>query len=66
MKRGVSKRFAKFTGKHLCQSLFFNFIKKETLAHVLFCGFCKRCNNYFLTEQLWTTFSQTNWPFAEI
>ena len=24
MKKGVLKNFAKFTGKHLCQSLFFN------------------------------------------
>ena len=39
--KGVLRNFAKFTGKHLCQSLFFNkvaggacnFIKKETLAH---------------------------------
>ena len=40
-KKGVLRNFAKFTGKHLCQSLFFNkvadleacdFIKKETLA----------------------------------
>ena len=23
-KKGVPKNFAKFTGKHLCQSLFFN------------------------------------------
>ena len=36
-KKGVLRNFAKFTGKHLRQSLFFNkvacnFIKKETLA----------------------------------
>ena len=38
-----------FTGKHLCQSLFFitlqaeacNFIKKETLAQVFSCEFCE-------------------------
>ena len=24
MKKGVIRNFAKFTGKHLCQSLFFN------------------------------------------
>ena len=43
-RKGVLTNFAKFTGKHLCQSLFFNkgaglrpatlFIKKETLAQV--------------------------------
>ena len=42
-KKGVFKNFAKFTGKHMCRSLFFNkvtgiawnFIKKETLAGTL-------------------------------
>ena len=54
MKRDVLKNFAKYTGKHLCQSLFFNnvaglrpvieafnFIKKETLALVFYCVFCE-------------------------
>ena len=27
--KGVLRNFAKFTGKHLCQSLFYNFIKKR-------------------------------------
>ena len=47
MKKVVLRNFAKFTGKHLCQSLFFNkfaglrpqpcnFIKKEALAQVFF------------------------------
>ena len=31
MKKGVFKKFAKFTVKHLCQSLFFN--KVEDLKH---------------------------------
>ena len=43
--KGVLRNFAKFKGKHLCQSLFFNkvselqpcnFIKRETLAQVFF------------------------------
>ena len=54
--RGVLRNFAKFTGKHLCQSLFFNsckpetcnFTKKETLAHVFCCEFCKIPRNTFL------------------
>ena len=51
-KKGVLRNFAKFTGKHLCQSLFFikkkiNFIKKETLAQVLSCKFCKISKNTF-------------------
>ena len=41
-KEVVCKNFAKFTGKHLCQSLF---IKKETLAQVFSCEFCKIFNN---------------------
>ena len=43
-KKGVLKNFAKFTGKHQRQSLFFNkvnFIKKETLAQVFSCKFCE-------------------------
>ena len=54
-KKGVLKNFAKFTGKHLCQSLFFkkNFIKKETLAQVFSCEFCEIFKNTFFTEHLW-------------
>ena len=54
-KKGVLKNFTKFTGKHLCQSLFFNkvagpcnFIKKETLAQVFSCEFCEISKNTFL------------------
>ena len=47
VREGVLRNFAKFTGKHLCQSLFFNevaglacnFIKKRTLVQVLSCEF---------------------------
>ena len=43
LKKRVFKDFAKFTGKHLCHSLFLNkvasLIQKETLAQVLFCEF---------------------------
>ena len=44
VKKGVFRNFAKITGKHLCQSLLFNncnFIKKEALAQVFSCEFCK-------------------------
>ena len=59
-KKGVLRNFAKFTGKHMCQSLFFkkilgqvcNFVKKETLAQVLSCEFCKVTKNTFFTEPL--------------
>ena len=53
LKKGVLKNFAKFTGKHLCQSLCFNkveglnFIEKETLAEVFFCKFCEIFKNTF-------------------
>ena len=54
-KIGVLKNLAKFIGKHLCQSLFFNknadvvcnYIKKETLAQVFFCEFCEIFKNTF-------------------
>ena len=54
-KKGVLRNFAKFTGKHLCQSLFFNkvaglacnSIKKETLAQVFSCEFCEISKNTF-------------------
>ena len=38
LRKVVLRDFAKFTGKHLCQSVFFNkvsFIKKETLTKLL-------------------------------
>ena len=37
-KKGVLRNFSKFSGKHLCQSLF---IKKETLAQLFSCEFCE-------------------------
>ena len=42
-KIGVFKTFAKFTGKHLCHSLFFH--KKETLGQVFSCEFWKISKN---------------------
>ena len=74
IKKGALKNFTKFTGKHLCQSLFLiklqalttkapewrhsgvffvkacNFIKKETLAQVISCEFCKNFKNTFLNR----------------
>ena len=59
-KKGVRRNFAKFTGKHLCQSLFFNkvaglacnFIKKEALAQVFSCEFCEISKNINLSLDL--------------
>ena len=53
--KGVLKKFIKFTVKHLCQSLSFNkvFYKKETLAQVFSCEYCKIFNNtYFIKTPL--------------
>ena len=47
-KKGVFRNFAKFTGKHLCQSHFCLHIKKETLAQVLSCEFYEISKNTFL------------------
>ena len=55
VKRGLLRNFAKFTGKHLCQSHFFNKVavmrsaafKKETLEQVFSCGFCEIIKNTF-------------------
>ena len=52
--KGVLRNFAKFTGKHLCQSLF---IKKETLAQCFHVNFAKYLRTSFLTEHLWATAS---------
>ena len=65
-KKGVFKNFAKFTEKHLCQSLFFkklqasacNFIKKETLAQVFSCEICEIFKNIYFTEYPRTTASE--------
>ena len=53
-KKGVHRNFAKFTGKHHCQSLFFNkvagpatLLKKDTLAQVFSCEFCEISKNAF-------------------
>ena len=66
VRKNVLRNFAKFTGKHLCQSLFFNkvgkpqacnFVKKETLAQVFSCEFCEISKNSFFAEHLWATAS---------
>ena len=61
-KKGDLKNFAKFTGKHLCQSLFFNKVNSlgpSTLIKKRFFSatFAKIFNNTLFTEHLWTTAS---------
>ena len=55
-KKGVLKNFAKFTEKHLRQSLFFikvaclrpaTLLKKETLSQVFSCEFCETSKDTF-------------------
>ena len=65
IKKGVLRNFAKFTGKHLRQSLFFNKITglslqlylKESLAQVLSCEFCQIFKGTFFIVHLWETAS---------
>ena len=64
VRKVILRNFAKFAGKHLCQSLFLtkllaacNFITKETLAQVFSCEFCEISKNTFFTEHLWVTAS---------
>ena len=68
LRKGVLRHIAKFTGKHLCQRLFFNkvvglrpqacnFIKKETLAQVFSCEFCEISKDTFFTEHFQATAS---------
>ena len=50
-KKRVLKNFTKFTGKHLCQSLFFN--KVAGLSQVFSCEFCEIFKNaYFYRTPL--------------
>ena len=63
MRKGVLRNFAKFTGKHLFPSLFFNkvaglkpaiLLKKR---EVFSCEFCEFFKKTFFTKQLRTTAS---------
>ena len=58
VKKRVLKNFAKFTGKHLCQSLFSNNVSSQSLALVFSCEFCEISKNTFFTEHLQTTASE--------
>ena len=62
------KTFVKFTGKHLCKSLFFikvagltlGSLLKKRLAHVFSCEFYKIFKNISFTEHLRATASEIN------
>ena len=61
-RKGVLRNFSKFTGKHLCQSLFFNkvaglrpatLLKKRLWHRCFLANFAKFLRAPFLTEHLW-------------
>ena len=61
-KKGVLRNFTKFTGKHLCQSLFFNkvaglrpatLLKKRLWNRYFPMNFAKFLRTPFFTEHLW-------------
>ena len=57
-KKGALKNLAVLTGKRLCWSLYFNFIKKrlyETLTQVFFLEYCEIVKNNYFEEHLRTT-----------
>ena len=49
----VHRNFAIFTGKHLCQSLSFHKVEKETLAQMFCYEFCEISKNAIFAEHLW-------------
>ena len=55
IKKGVQKNFAKYTGKHLCQSLFFN--KKDTPTQVFSSEYCEIFKITIFIEHIGTTAS---------
>ena len=55
-KKGVLRNVAKFTGKHLCQSLFLNKVAGLRGFQV---NFVKLLRTSFLTEHLWWLFLKT-------
>ena len=74
MKKGVLRNFTKFTGKYLCQSLFFNkvaglrpatLLKRESRTGIS-CEFCECSKNTFFTEHLWMTAFKINWFIEKV
>ena len=59
MKKGVLRNFAKFTGKDLCQSVFFN-----NVAGLFSCEFFEISKNASFTEHICTTASDPFYFFT--
>ena len=51
-KKGILENFAKFTGKHLCQSPFFNQVEGQLWHRCFPVNFTKFPRTLFLTEHL--------------
>ena len=52
VRKGVLRNFVKFTGKHLCQNMFFNKVAglsllEKRLTQVFYCEFCEIVKNTF-------------------
>ena len=58
-KKVFSEISQKFTGKYLCQSLFFNKVPGQALAQVFSCEFCEISKKMLFTEHLRTTASDS-------
>ena len=75
-KKGVLRNFAKYTGKQLCQSLFFNKVADLRLATLLKKRLWHRCfpdnfakflRTFFLAEHLrWLLLYLINFRYAEV
>ena len=68
VRKGALRNFTKFTGKHLCQNLFFNknaglrpatLLKKRIWHRYFTCEFCEISENTFFTEHLRETAPDT-------
>ena len=63
VRKGALRNFTKFTGKHLCQSFFFNKVAGVRPATLLKKRLSRRCFPVNFVKFLRTPFSQnTSWP----
>ena len=61
-KKEVLGNVAKFTGKHLCQSLFFNKVSGQSDSGTMFsCEFCEISKNTFSSGHLWRSTMTKTW-----
>ena len=75
-KKSVLRNFTKFTGKHMCQSFFFNNVAHHRPATLLKKRLWRRCFPVNFVEFLWTPFFRTpqaaasewfwHWPWQSL